>query len=291
MKQLVGTGQSEVGSTGEKIRSATSTRSRSPSTTSTDTLENIAAVTDKVNKGEGTVGRLLNDDTIANNVEQITDRRRQLHPLAHAPADARRPALRVQRRRQHAQDLRLHRAAGRGPIKLLPHRARRRSARPPHRHTRTFTTTDDPSKPQTVNTETVTISDQFRFTLPARQALLPAQRARGADRPLRHQGVDGRHRRRRRHPAGAGVATGLRTLSLKVDLFDFRTNIYPRLKVLAALRVLQAPLDRRRRRRRRSTAAARAPAASPAATTSSACSSPSTTTTCAPCSRSAARRS
>ena len=33
----------------------------------------METITDAVEKGEGTVGRLLNDDTIANNVEEITE--------------------------------------------------------------------------------------------------------------------------------------------------------------------------------------------------------------------------
>ena len=36
------------------------------------TMEIVQQVSQRVNEGKGTVGRLLNDDTIANNVEQIT---------------------------------------------------------------------------------------------------------------------------------------------------------------------------------------------------------------------------
>ena len=36
-------------------------------------MKNMETITDRLEKGEGTVGRLLTDDTIANNVEEITE--------------------------------------------------------------------------------------------------------------------------------------------------------------------------------------------------------------------------
>ena len=36
-------------------------------------MKNIEAITDRLEKGEGTVGQVLNDDTIARNVEDITE--------------------------------------------------------------------------------------------------------------------------------------------------------------------------------------------------------------------------
>ena len=75
----------------------------------------------------------------------------------------------------------------------------------------------------------------------------------------------------------------LRTLTFDLDLFDFRTNIYPRFKILAALEFYKhiwivGGVD--------DVFNGRGPGAgvSPAATTSSARSSPSTTTTSARCS-------
>src|SRR6476660_7844766 len=36
-------------------------------------MKNIEVISDRLQKGEGTVGKLLSDDTIARNVEQITE--------------------------------------------------------------------------------------------------------------------------------------------------------------------------------------------------------------------------
>jgi phospholipid/cholesterol/gamma-HCH transport system substrate-binding protein len=230
VKQLVGTGKNEVGSTGEKIRSNLDKISIAIDNLNR-TLENGAAITDKVRKGEGTVGRLLNDDTIANNVEQIT-------------ADAG-SFIRSLTRLQTLVGLRSEYNVLANTLKTYV--AVELQSKPDRfflieliddprglrKTQRTFTTTDDPTKPQTVNTETVTVSDQFRFTFQlAKRLFLLNGRVVLTGRFGIKESTGG---------IGGDVDIPLtlasnwaRTLSLKVDLFDFRTNTYPRLKVLAA---------------------------------------------------------
>jgi phospholipid/cholesterol/gamma-HCH transport system substrate-binding protein len=188
-------------------------------------------VSDKVKKGEGTIGRLLNDDTIANNVEQIT-------------SDAG-SFIRSITRLQTLVGLRSEYNVLANTLKTYV--AIELQSKPDRfflieliddprglrRTQRTFTTTDDPSRPQTVNTETVTVSDQFRFTFQlAKRLFLLNGRVALTGRFGIKESTGG---------LGGDVDIPLslasnwaRTLTIKLDIFDFRTNTYPRLKVLAA---------------------------------------------------------
>jgi phospholipid/cholesterol/gamma-HCH transport system substrate-binding protein len=230
VKSLIGTGQNEVGSTGEKIRSNLDKISIAIDNLN-KTLENGAAITDKVRRGEGTVGRLLNDDTIANNVEQITsDAGSFIRGLT-------RLQTLVGLRSEYnvlANTLKTYVAI---ELQSKPDRffliELIDDPRGLRKTQRTFTTTDDPTKPQTVNTETVTVSDQFRFTFQiAKRLFLLNGRIALTGRFGIKESTGG---------LGGDVDIPLtlasnwaRTLTIKVDLFDFRTNTYPRLKVLAA---------------------------------------------------------
>jgi phospholipid/cholesterol/gamma-HCH transport system substrate-binding protein len=99
---------------------------------------------------------------------------------------------------------------------------------------RTYTTTDDPSKPQTTNTETITITDRFRFSFQLAKRIFVAN---GKIALTGRFGI-------KESTGGIGAdmdiplslaSSWMRTLSFSLDLFDFRTNIYPRFKMLAAL--------------------------------------------------------
>ena len=72
IKTLVGSSDSEVKSTGTAVRG-----SLAKLQTTVDnldrTLHNMESITSRLDKGQGTAGRLLTDDTIANNVEEITE--------------------------------------------------------------------------------------------------------------------------------------------------------------------------------------------------------------------------
>ena len=72
LKSLVGKSEGEVSATGTQLRSSVQSLQKS-----IDSLErsmaNVETVTDRLKEGEGTAGKLLADDTIANNIEQITE--------------------------------------------------------------------------------------------------------------------------------------------------------------------------------------------------------------------------
>ncbi len=72
LKSLVGKSEGEVSATGQELRGSIGSLQKS-----IDTLErsmnNVETVTERLKEGEGTAGRLLADDTIANNIEQITE--------------------------------------------------------------------------------------------------------------------------------------------------------------------------------------------------------------------------
>lgn len=231
VRSLVGTGQGEVTSTGDKLR-----QDLDKIGTAVDnlnrTLDNIATVSDKVRAGEGTVGRLLNDDTIATNVEQITEDaggfirsltrlqtlvglRSEYNILANTLKTY--VAIQLQSRPDKYY-----------LIELIDDPRGLRTTQ------RTFTTTDDPSKPQVTNTDTVTVSDKFRFTfqLAKRLFLLNGRVALTGRFGIKES------------TGGVGfdvevpmslASNWMRTLQIQTDLFDFQTNTYPRLKVLAAL--------------------------------------------------------
>jgi phospholipid/cholesterol/gamma-HCH transport system substrate-binding protein len=72
IKSIVGTTQAQVeGPDGGLTRSAE--RIRTTLDSLDRTMKNLEKVTDRLEKGEGTAGRLLSDDTIARNVEDITE--------------------------------------------------------------------------------------------------------------------------------------------------------------------------------------------------------------------------
>lgn len=231
VRSIIGKGEGEIGATGEKVRQNLDKISMAIDNLN-KTMSNVAQVSEKVNKGEGTVGRLLNDDAIATNVEQITEdvggfvksitRLQTLVGLRseyNVVANTLKTYVAVQIQSRPDKFF---------LIELIDDPRGTRSV------SRTFTTTDDPSKPQTVATETITVSQAFRFSfMIAKKFFLLGGR-------FNLTGLFGI----KEGTGGIGVwaemplalASGwFRTLELRVDLFDFRNNNYPRLKVLAAL--------------------------------------------------------
>ena len=153
-------------------------------------MKNMETVTDRLEKGEGTVGKLLTDDTIARNVEEITE-------------DAGgfiRSITRLQTIVGLRSEYNFLSSTFKNylSIKLMPRPDKfylielvedPRGYRHQDRHDRATARSPAPQS------ETrVTLTEQLRFTLAVRQADRSAQR--GDRRPLRHQGVDGRRRRR-----------------------------------------------------------------------------------------------
>jgi phospholipid/cholesterol/gamma-HCH transport system substrate-binding protein len=231
VRSLVGKGEGEVQSTGEKLRGDLDKIGNAVDNLNR-TLENMAKVSEKVKNGEGTVGRLLNDDAIAQNVEQITEDAggfirslTRLQTLIGLRSEYNFLANTLKTYVSIALESRPDKYF---LIELVDDPRGLRTT------SRTFTTTDDPSKPLTTNTETVTVTDKFRFSLQLAKRLFVLNG---------RIGLTGRF--------GIKESTGgvggdidvpltlqspwMRALSIKLDLFDFRTNLYPRFKVLAAI--------------------------------------------------------
>jgi phospholipid/cholesterol/gamma-HCH transport system substrate-binding protein len=72
IKTLIGTTQGQVSANGNKVQTSID-RLQSTIDNLDKSMKNIEEITDRVDKGEGTVGHVLNDDTIARNVEDITE--------------------------------------------------------------------------------------------------------------------------------------------------------------------------------------------------------------------------
>ena len=72
IKSLIGTTQGQVAGTGTKMQGSID-RLQNTIDNLDKSMKNIEAITERVDKGEGTVGHILNDDTIARNVEDITE--------------------------------------------------------------------------------------------------------------------------------------------------------------------------------------------------------------------------
>jgi phospholipid/cholesterol/gamma-HCH transport system substrate-binding protein len=72
IKSLVGTTHEQIAKTGEGARGSID-KLQSTIENLDKTMKNMETVTSRLEKGEGTAGRLLADDTIARNVEEITE--------------------------------------------------------------------------------------------------------------------------------------------------------------------------------------------------------------------------
>jgi phospholipid/cholesterol/gamma-HCH transport system substrate-binding protein len=72
IKGLIGTTKGAVAETNTGVKS-TIEKLQSSITSLDHTMQNMEKITDKVNTGQGTVGTLINDDTIARNVSDITE--------------------------------------------------------------------------------------------------------------------------------------------------------------------------------------------------------------------------
>ena len=72
IKGLVGTTQGQVSGAGEDLRSSLQKLQRSVDSLD-KSLNHVEKVTGKMADGEGTVGHLINDDTVAKNLDSITD--------------------------------------------------------------------------------------------------------------------------------------------------------------------------------------------------------------------------
>lgn len=220
LRDLVGKGSSEVDSTGTKLRQNLDKISNAVDSLNT-ALGNVASLTTDVRKGKGTVGRLLVDETIGDNVQQITDDARdfvrtlgQLQTIVGLRAEYYVSTNDI----KNAVEIRLQTRPDKYyQLELIDDPRGTRS------YQRVYTTTDDPSKPVATTTDTVTmtrgfkISFQFakRFLFDPKWFILTLRY--GIKESTGGLGFDMDFFRER--------------LALRADLFDFRANVLPRLRI------------------------------------------------------------
>jgi phospholipid/cholesterol/gamma-HCH transport system substrate-binding protein len=224
LRDLVGRGSNQVDSTGTKIR-----QDLDKVGTSIDNLNNalgnVAALTSDVRQGKGTIGRLLVDDAIAQNVEQITDDARDfVHTLGQLQTIV---GLRSEYYFQansikNAIEVRLQTRPDKYyQIELID------DPRPTRSYLRTYTITNDPSKPPTTTTDTINLTTSFKvsFQFAKRFFISP----KWFILTLRY-GI-------KESTGGIGFDMDFlrERFTVKTDLFDFSTNIWPRLRVYGTL--------------------------------------------------------
>ena len=139
-------------------RPATSCAASSTSSTASSTTR--SSITEKIDEDKGTLGRLVNDPAIADNVEQITDDAQGLPRHAVRAQGLRRAAQRVQLRRRPGAQLH-HGRAPHAARQVLPDRAREGPARRlPGRHA----DVRSDASIRTTGSARAVISDSIRFT-------------------------------------------------------------------------------------------------------------------------------
>jgi phospholipid/cholesterol/gamma-HCH transport system substrate-binding protein len=220
LRDLVGKGSSEVDSTGTKLRQNLDKVGNAVDNLNT-ALSNVASMTTDVKKGKGTVGRLLVDDAIANNVEQITEDARdfvrtigQLQTVVGLRSEYYFQSQDL----KNAIEIRLKTRPDKYySVELID------DPRPTRSYLRTYTTTDDPSKPANTTTDTVNLTRSFKFSFQfAKRIFIDPKWLILTLRYGIKESTGG---------IGADVDIFRERFTVKVDAFDFRTNIWPRLRV------------------------------------------------------------
>jgi phospholipid/cholesterol/gamma-HCH transport system substrate-binding protein len=221
IRTLVGTTQGEVEGTGTAVRSSID-RLQSTLANLDKTMKNMETITSRLESGQGTVGRLLADDTIANNVEGITE-------------DAG-TFVKSLTRLQTIVGLRTEfnfissTVKNYLSIQLMPRPDKFylielvEDPRGYREQTRTLTEGSEGTSDETK----VTISERLRFSLMFGKRIGPVTGRFGI----------------KESTGGAGVDLHLLDdrLTLSVDAFDARTNRYPRVKGSATMAVWKRTL-------------------------------------------------
>jgi phospholipid/cholesterol/gamma-HCH transport system substrate-binding protein len=208
LKGLVGTTQGQVSGAGEDLRSSLQKLQRSVDSLD-KSLNHVEKITGKIADGEGTVGHLITDDTVAKNLDSITD---DANTLLHGVS-----------RLQTIVGLRSEYNSLAGTVKnyfavtLMP--------RPdkfflielvddPRGNSTRQTVNSDSSKDGIISTTTITTTQQLRFTFQFGKRLGPVAGRFGI----------------KESTGGIGADLYLLDdrLMLSVDVFDTRFNQYPR---------------------------------------------------------------
>ncbi|MEA2698642.1 MAG: phospholipid/cholesterol/gamma-HCH transport system substrate-binding protein [Myxococcales bacterium] len=217
IKSLVGSSQNEVQNTGSAVRGSLEKLQRTIDNLDR-TLKNTEAISGRVEKGEGTVGRLLNDDTIARNVEDITeDASTFVRGITKLQTIV---GLRTEYNfvsssfKNYLQVQLVPRPDKFYLIELVED---------PRGYREATTTVTNSSRTGTTSETQVTISERLRFTLMFGKRVGPIAGRFGI----------------KESTGGVGVDLHLfdDRLNLSLDVFDARTNQYPRIKPSAAIAV------------------------------------------------------
>jgi phospholipid/cholesterol/gamma-HCH transport system substrate-binding protein len=222
IKTLVGTTEGQVKDTGGAMRSSLD-KLQTTITNLDKTMQNMETVTDRLVKGDGTVGKLLTDDAIARNVEEITEDAGQFV----------RSITKLQTIVGLRSEYNFLSSTFKNylSIQLMP--------RPDKfylielvedpRGYRSRTTTISDSTATGIQSETrITISEQLRFTL---------QFGKRVGHIAGRFGI-------KESTGGVGADLHLMDdrLMLSVDVFDAKVNQYPRVKGLVAFAIWQRSL-------------------------------------------------
>ncbi len=241
VRKLVGSGEGQVSSTADRIKTELDKLSVTLDKFNTS-LDNVSQLTGEVAKGKGNVGRLLKDETIADNLIDVTEDasgfirtltklqtivglREEFHVGFDGWSDNSFKTYLSLRLQPRPDKYYL--------IELIddPHGYRNYS------HTLNATTTQGGSAtPVITNTDTWERTNAFRFSFMLAKRLLVARGFALTGRIGIKESTGG---------FGADIEFGprdsfwMRGFTLSLDMFDFMAEKYPRLKVLAALEVFK----------------------------------------------------
>lgn len=217
LKTLVGSSQNEVQNTGTAVRGSLEKLQRTIDNLDR-TLTHTEAISGRVEKGEGTVGRLLTDDTIARNVEDITE----------DASSFVRSVTKLQTIVGLRTDYNFISRTFKNylQVQLVPRPDKFyliELVEDPRGYRSVTNTTTISSRTGVTSDETVTVTDRLRFTLMFGKRV----------------GILGGRFGIKESTGGVGIDLHLfdDRLNLSVDIFDARTNQYPRIKPTAALAV------------------------------------------------------
>ena len=217
LKSLVGSSQDEVKTTGTAVRGSLEKLQRTIDNLDR-TLKNTESISSRIDKGEGTVGHLLTDDTIARNVEDITEDAStfvrgitKLQTIVGLRTDFN---LLSRTFKNYLQ------------IQLVPRPDKFyliELVEDPRGFREATTTVTNSSRTGTTSETQVTISERLRFTLMFGKRIGPIAGRFGI----------------KESTGGIGVDLHLLDdwLNLSLDVFDARANQYPRIKPTAAVAI------------------------------------------------------
>jgi phospholipid/cholesterol/gamma-HCH transport system substrate-binding protein len=217
VRSLVGKGDKEVEATAGKVKSSLD-KLASAIDKLDSALGNMQQITDGIEKGEGTVGRLLKDDTLVDDVESVVkDASGFVRSLTGLQTIV---GLRSEYNFQ-ANSIKTYASV---EIRPRPDKYYLIELIDDPRGARTVTTrqvrSDDPSKPAVTREEIVETTDAFRFSFMFAKRISFATFRFGIKESTGGVGLD--------------LHVFEDRLSLQSDLFDFGSNVWPRMKVLAA---------------------------------------------------------